>query len=308
MKIWKAKAVVQKTISFLPFKHKINYLFQRYVTKGVVLTDYLMEDKLTHCKNHLEQFKKHGGNLSSFKTLEIGTGWYPIVPLGFYLAGASDIYTIDISDLLKTSAIHDTIRKYRQWQAEGKLQHYLPDLKPERFEKLNSLLSQNLHPHKMLEQLNIFTILGDARHTTFANGQFDLINSNNTFEHIPESILLDILKEFKRVLNDDGLMSHAIDLSDHFAHLDKSITVYNFLQFTESQWSRIDNSIQPQNRLRITDYRRLFARAGFQVLVELSASGSVEKLRTIEPAEQYKEYSEADMAVTHSLMIAKKAT
>src|SRR5437868_2794118 len=55
MKVWIAKAIVQKAISFLPFKHNINYLLQKYVTIGVFLTDALMEDKLLHCKNHLEQ-------------------------------------------------------------------------------------------------------------------------------------------------------------------------------------------------------------------------------------------------------------
>jgi len=251
MKVWIAKAIVQKTISFLPFKHHVNYLFQRYVTKGVVLTDALMGDKLIHCKSHLEYYNKYGKKKEGFTTLEIGTGWYPIVPIGFYLAGAAEIFTIDVSDLLKTSAIHDTIKKYQEWHASGKLKDYFPNIKKERLEKLSSLLSLDIHPHQVLEQINIHTILGDARETKFKNEEFDLINSNNTFEHIYPEILIDILKEFKRVLKADGIMSHSIDMSDHFAHLDKSITVYNYLQYSDSEWNWIDNSIQPQNRLRI---------------------------------------------------------
>ena len=122
MKIWIAKAVIQKTISFLPYKHRINYLFQKYVTKGVLLTDALMDDKLTHCSNHIKYYNKYGNRPNGFTSLEIGTGWYPIVPIGLFLAGADEIYTIDISSLLKTSAIHQTITKLLDYYASGKLQ------------------------------------------------------------------------------------------------------------------------------------------------------------------------------------------
>ena len=50
----------------------------------------------------------------------------------------------------------------------------------------------------------------------------------------------------------DGLHSHFIDMSDHFAHMDSSISIYHFLRYSEAQWKRIDNSIQPQNRWRLS--------------------------------------------------------
>ena len=307
MKIWIAKAVIQKSISFLPFKHRVNYLFQKYVTKGVLLTDALMEDKLTHCGNHLRYYSKYGVKKDGFTSLEIGTGWYPIVPIGFFLAGANEIYTIDISSLLKTSAIHQTITKLLEYHASGKLQNYLPVIKPERLDALKTALTLNGAPESILETLHIKTTVGDARKMSFSDAKMDLINSNNTFEHIPEGILADILLDFKRVLKSDGVMSHQIDMSDHFAHLDKSITIYNFLQFTEAQWNRIDNSIQPQNRLRITDFRRLYQQAGFKIVEELNRPGSVVDVRKVKLSEQYKSYPEADIAVSHTLLVALKA-
>ena len=101
-------------------------------------------------------------------------------------------------------------------------------------------------------------------------------------------------------------MSHQIDMSDHFAHLDKSITIYNFLQYTDAQWNRIDNSIQPQNRLRIADFRRLHQQAGFKVLEELNRPGSISDLKKGKLADKYKTYSDADLAVSHTLMVSKK--
>jgi len=306
MKIWIAKAVIQKTISFLPYKHRINYLFQKYVTKGVLLTDALMDDKLTHCSNHIKYYNKYGNRPNGFTSLEIGTGWYPIVPIGLFLAGADEIYTIDISSLLKTSAIHQTITKLLDYNASGKLQTYLPVIKAERLEVLKAALLLHNNPEAILETMHIKTTVGDAREMPFADGKMDLINSNNTFEHIPGFILADILVEFKRVLKPDGVMSHQIDMSDHFAHLDKSITIYNFLQYTDAQWDNIDNSIQPQNRLRIADYRKLHQQAGFKVVEEINRPGSVADLKKVKLADKYKTYSDADLAVSHTLMVSKK--
>lgn len=305
MKIWIAKAVIQKSISFLPYKHRINFLFQKYVTKGVLLTDALMDDKLTHCSNHLKYYFKYGNKKEGFASLEIGTGWYPIVPIGLFLAGADEIYTIDISSLLQTTAIHQTVGKLLDYYASGKLQNYLPVIKTDRLDVLKAALLMKGAPEKILETMHIKTTVGDARKMPFPDAKMDLINSNNTFEHIPEGILADILVEFKRVLKPDGVMSHQIDMSDHFAHLDKSITIYNFLQFTDARWNNIDNSIQPQNRLRITDFRRLHQQAGFKILEEINRPGSVSDLRKVKLADKYKSNTEPDNAISHTLLVSQ---
>ncbi len=54
---WKLKAIVQKAISYLPQKEKINYWFQKRVTKGVELSDVHFKNKITHAKDHLGYFK-----------------------------------------------------------------------------------------------------------------------------------------------------------------------------------------------------------------------------------------------------------
>ena len=97
----------------------------------------------------------------------------------------------------------------------------------------------------------------DARSTQHKDGYFDLLVSNNVFEHIYPSLLKGIVKEFDRITKKNGLQSHFIDMSDHFAHADKSITVYNYLKFSEKQWAWIDNSVQPQNRMRLHDYLKI---------------------------------------------------
>jgi cyclopropane fatty-acyl-phospholipid synthase-like methyltransferase len=160
-------------------------------------------------------------------------------------------------------------------------------------------------PIDFLKLLDIHAIVGDARHIALPDKSIDLINSNNTFEHIYPSILIDILREFKRLLSANGVMTHQIDMSDHFAHLDKSITIYNFLQFTDKQWEWIDNSIQPQNRLRLSEYQKIYQQVGLTINETYNREGNLELLRSVKLSDNYKDFDEKDLAVSHSLLISK---
>src|SRR5438445_10474895 len=99
MKKWILKAVTQKIISYLPYSNKINYLFQKHVTKGVFLTDEYFYDKLNHAREHITNYQKYSNGSIPKVCLEIGTGWYPIVPISLFLVGADKIYSVDISFL-----------------------------------------------------------------------------------------------------------------------------------------------------------------------------------------------------------------
>src|SRR4029078_511022 len=134
-----------------------------------------------------------------------------------------------------------TLKKFMECYDSGKLRSYV-DFIPERFNTLKTILNEyeKYSLNDVLSKLNIFYLIEDARSLSLADNSIDLVNSNNTFEHIYPEILIPILKDFKRVVKKDGVMSHFIDMSDHFAHFDKSINIYNFLRFTDAQWNRID--------------------------------------------------------------------
>jgi hypothetical protein len=61
-------------------------------------------------------------------------------------------------------------------------------------------------------------------------------------------------------------MSHVIDYSDHYAHSDPGISEFNYLQFDEQQWAKVNPSIHFQNRLRTPFYTKLFVESGFQII------------------------------------------
>src|ERR1051325_9580592 len=128
---WIAKAIVQKGISFLPYSHTINFLFQKYVTRGVYLSDEYFEDRLIHCANHYKNFRKYNST-RDFSHLEIGTGWYPVVPAGMFLYGAASITTVDLTRLSTEEYTHITLRKFLEYYHSGRLQKFLPGISEER--------------------------------------------------------------------------------------------------------------------------------------------------------------------------------
>ena len=152
--------------------------------------------------------------------------------------------------------------------------------------------------------IRLESVVGDARNTDFADKQFDLICSNNTFEHIPKDILEPILVEFIRLLKPGGTMSHFIDMSDHFAHMDGSISIYNFLRFSKKQWDLIDNCIQPQNRMRLRDYQELYERLGIDIDSTAVRAGDVKAVMSEPLHADFLDYSIEEIAISHALVVS----
>jgi hypothetical protein len=198
---WIAKAIIQKSISILPNKERVNFLFQKHVTKAVLLTDQHFEWKITHARDHVNYFLKYASSKSAIgnsAVLELGTGWYPIIPIALYLNGFESCTSIDIQSWMNVESQLETVRKFKEWDDKGKLAAFLPNRLQDRWQKLVKLLEEQPENVEQFNQaINLETHLIDARATAFKSGQFDFICSNNTFEHIPKSILVDILKEFK---------------------------------------------------------------------------------------------------------------
>ena len=298
--------MVQKAISFLPGAEDINLLFQKYVTKGVYLDDTHLTYKIEAARDHLHFFRAKLTEADRLEVLELGTGWYPIVPLIFYLCKVGRVTSLDIRSWASKENHLLAINRLLEWYDAGRLQPYIENIDEGRIEKLRQLATAS----EMVDVAEINTLIGlrpvitDARNTSFDSNTFDLICSNNTFEHIYPDILSAILLEFKRVIKSDGMMSHFIDLSDHFAHFDKSISIYNFLKFSPSQWKMIDNSIQPQNRLRWPDYLKMYSTLNIPVSNTQIRGGGIDEVKAVTLDPTYHTYSLQDLAISHGYIVS----
>lgn len=304
---WIIKAVVQKAISYLPWSGRINYLLQKYVTGGVHLTDEHFGLKLQHAVDHFNNLRNYGDKQPGRTILELGTGWYPVVPVFFYLTSSGKVTSIDINRWLTRRTQQLTILKFREWKDRGLLDKLDAPINVERWENLMEVIRQpagyDLEGFNRL--IGLTPLVQDATNLGLPSESVDFICSNNTFEHIPEPILGKILSEFSRIIKPGGVMSHFIDMSDHFAHFDSRITIYNFLKYSKREWKLIDNNIQPQNRLRYRDYIALYEAAGLPVSGEIITLGIEEELSGIRIHPEYAGYTPRELAISHAYIITR---
>ncbi|WP_417608582.1 class I SAM-dependent methyltransferase [Owenweeksia hongkongensis] len=304
---WIAKAIVQKTISVFPFKEKLNHVFQKHITKGVQLTDEHFGNKLMHAADHIKYYKKYRGQLNNIKVLELGSGWYPVVPIALYLSDAGQTDSLDIQSWMNKETIMTTITKFKEWNDKGKLKSYLPEWNEEKWKLLLELPARtdSISIDDALAAIQLKLHLKDARNTGFQKDSYDFICSNNTFEHIYGDVLINILREFKLVAKPGAFMCHFIDLSDHFAHFDHSINIYNFLKFSPKGWKIIDNTIQPQNRLRWKDYLEMYRKVELPVSEEITREGDLKLLSQVKVHKSYQSYSQEELAISHGYILSE---
>jgi hypothetical protein len=177
--------------------------------------------------------------------LEIGSGWMPLMPYQFKIQGQCDtVHTYDIADHYQNRYIDVLNKHYRE------------------INQLNFELSKKgLHlPDFVHYQPNSNVI------TSPLPEHVDLIFSRFVLEHVTPTDLLAMHNRFAQTYDSNTLILHLISPSDHRAFSDSSLSHYDFLQYSEQQWDRIQTKFDYHNRLRLPQYLAIFEQAGLEVL------------------------------------------
>ncbi len=306
MKKWILKAIIQKVITYLPFSFHFNYFFQRHITRSVRLTDEFFDIMLNHFAEFYEYALKHQANFKDSKALELGTGWHPIMPLCLFLVGVDEIQTVDLRSLIRKDNLKTLLEKFISYHKDDRLQKSLVGLQSERLDQLNTILNQfdQLSSAEILAQFNIHQIVGDAQKLSFSNEYFDFCYSVNVLEHVSSDVIEGLAKEFYRVNKNGGLEYHAIGVYDHFCHVDQSISKFNYLKYSKQKWKFIDNGIQPQNRKRISHFRKVFKNHGYTILDEILWEVEPMEITKIKVHPDFKDAE--DLAIPYGTFILRK--
>lgn len=208
-----------------------------------------------------------GPPLTECTLMEVGTGHVPLVPTYLWLLGAHSVWTLDLHHRLNEEATRATLQGIVSGWNSGlgaALERASHDQHLERrFAVLRELADS---PSDFMDAAKIrYRAPADAARTTFPDGSVDVAFSVSVLEHIPSDAILAILAEERRILGKTGRSIHFVDMTDHFQHQDPNITTINFLRFRPWQWRLIGgNEYAYCNRLRASELRQLFARAGFE--------------------------------------------
>ncbi len=268
---WKLKARAFNLLDRMPLGDHLYCLLQQHVTHTLPRALAPTIESGANQLRHIERIKQHRGSLNKAVLLEFGAGWDLYSNLLYWCLGINNQIVVDIRRWLQSQAVNAVISHLQKEPPEGAIRMPPAQLGSGDIDtELKSIYGID------------YRAPFDAAAMPLADQSVDVIVTTSVLEHIPLDVCDAIITECHRVLKSDGLMSHIIDYSDHYSHSDGSITTYNYLQFDDEEWSRYNPSIHYQNRARSGDYRRLFRRAGFEIVSEREWRGDVAELAQIE--------------------------
>jgi hypothetical protein len=263
---WRLKAAVQQACAAMPVGGgAIYYSLQRMFGQ---LRDPERPLKMLRIAARLaRELRELGFDLHGKRVLEVGTGWRVDMPIGLYLCGAKSVDTYDVHRYLKPRLVMEAVAGLAE-RRQAVLDTFATLTEAGELERrLDALL-------RAPDVRTLFRVAGieyhapaDATRTGRPAGSVDVHMSFTVLQHIPYDTLLALLREASRVLSPEGFAWHQADLSDQFAASDPSISRANFLRFTDAEWARYSNNrFSYHNRLRASDYQRLYREAGHEVL------------------------------------------
>jgi SAM-dependent methyltransferase len=302
---WIVKALVQRMIGFMPNPDYWSDLVQRRIAGSVDLTYPFFLSRLDVARRNLDAYAREN---SPAEVLELGTGWFPIVPIALRLSGASHVRTCDIVEHVSPERLSATLQAFSRAAGDGELHRRFPSLDHALMQHIQSFDATRQTCVESLRSLGIDYRVGDFPGARPPPASVDLIVSHAVLEYICEPPFRELLDAFRRVLKSDGVMSHWIDFSDQYAYFDKSISPLNFLKYPDWAWRIINNPIIPLSRLRIDDVRRLFSGAGFSIHEEDCVKLDSDKMRKLPLAREFATRDIEDIRVLDAWISARIST
>jgi SAM-dependent methyltransferase len=264
---WRIKGVVQKVLSALPWGYRVNSALQlklgglrrfEETVDAKVIADWLV------VVSHLRTLTHP---IAGRTFMEIGTGWFPTLPVCFSLAGAERCLTYDLTPLINWQLTQRMLRR---------LEQHLPAIAEATGASRESVhsawreLAATKSMHQFLERARIeYRAPGDACRTGLPAESVDIVFSNSVLEHVDERIIGALMRETGRVLKRGGLAIHSVNCGDHYAYFDAGVTQIHYLRFSSRAWRLWNNSIQYQNRLRADDFVRIAEDNGLRIVLNV---------------------------------------
>ena len=298
-KSWQVNALKHTVKAAVPFKHSLRKLKRRIRPRPPSIDENSL---YSGGFDHIQALREFGGDLAVQEILEIGSGWYPVIPLMMHVAGAKLIRLTDVEPLLDRQTLLDAI-------------DFLLDRKSDLATRLgveSALIEQSLMVAgdgslaSMLQRLGM--TYSAPFHPEQSSLKVDAIVSHTVLEHIPRDVLASLFHWCRQCLRPSGLASHGIDNSDHRANLDKSLSRLDFLRYSDAAW-RLLSIGDYTNRLRHQDYKDMLEHQGFEICFERAVvdDGSAEEVRHLPVFGRFNERDASELATLWSHFVARPA-
>lgn len=268
---WRLKAFAFRALD-LPGGDLAHYLLQRHVTRNWPRKAKTLDGLAGIARRVAADYARHIGGTPE-TVLEVGAGRDLAVPLSLRRLGVREVYAYDVERLAKLDLIQHAAGRLLAGQVEI----------------------------RTWDDLERFGVKYRAPHYVAASDPDVACScSNEVLEHVPPDQLAVLLKALRAVTK--GITTHSIDYSDHYARSDKSVSRLNFLRYSDKEWRPFNSGRQYVNRLRHSDYVRMFKQAGFTILEESSEAG--EPPLDLKITDQFKRYDPQDLFAIKGRIVA----
>ena len=248
---WILKAVALNLMSRLPLHEQAHFHLQRLLGKHRL-------DAPEMFRRALELFGllRHAGvSVEGAAVLEIGTGWFPFVPVMAHLLGAAEVVTVDIHPWLKRRNLVRTIESLGgRLVALAETTRCDPAIVRERHQSMRLLARKARSLSEMLDALHIrYLKKCDITRGGLENDSMDVVLSSNVLEHVPPATLSRMHREIARLLREKGYAVHRFNPGDHFEGFTGSSI--HFLRYGERSWRWLGGyGLSYHNRMRSCEH------------------------------------------------------
>jgi hypothetical protein len=269
---WRIKAAAFRALAALPLGGELHYVLQRRCTGSLPRPQSQLDSYWQAALSLLAAWRRHGTGAVPDDVLEIGAGRDLAAPLALVMLGVKRVVASDVARLARIDLVqHAAAYMARRAGREADFATWA---------ELTALGVTYRAPDRLRAPY------GDA---------FTCTCSNAVLEHVPRGELPGLLQGLKAATRPRGLSIHHIDYSDHFARSDRRLSRFNFLTFTDRQWSKYNSVLQHVNRLRHCDYLRLFREAGFTIAEERQVMGEPTAEIRANLAVDFRGYGDSDL-------------
>jgi len=286
---WRLKGTLQKLLGALPGGEALHYRLQRRFG-GMRDPRREMRLKLEDWELMVRQLRADGLEIAGKTLLEVGSGWYPLLPLACHLGGAARVHTCDLNRLLKPELMRLCI-----------------DVLGEQLPRIADVSGQDLAEvqarHTRLREVaaatdDLVAITGggvdyrapaDATDPGLPDASLDLIFSNSVLEHVPPPAIARLHRASLRLLRPGGRVFHSVNCGDHYAYVDPALHQLHYLRYSDRDWAFWNNRFLYQNRLRAHELVDGAREAGFVITLDTSLARQerLEQLAAMTVAAQF---------------------
>jgi hypothetical protein len=248
---WVLKAAVQQFLGLMPVRvaDPIYHGLQEHMG-GIPIEVQYQRSAVEEIASLVKDIR--GKQLSGLRIVELGSGWYPVLPLLLLREyGALTVHTFDVNEHYSPTRISAAAREIMNVVA-----HLRED----------PVLQQTKVTGRLPDSIRYYPRTRIEHVSEICGGLADLAISHLVLPYIPPEGIREIHISSRQWLTRDALWIHIFNTSDERARWDNKLHQFDFLRYSEKEWKWISgNRYAYSNRLRLPQYRSLFHLAGWHV-------------------------------------------